>query len=199
MKLACRLIGESCGHLTCLKHANYFSSLSPIKPSRLVNGYNRKSKMVLLRAATTIHNRLNIACGPTYANMIWERIICILAGCGMKDSILFGYAIWWSLQKNVWMCGAHDSSLALIVHKTHWTWTTIECTQIWGSRNLQEAWSIVASIDMWKIWIYIRLKWYSGKTQTIVDVVTTIWTNLVVSLHAQFKNLHGDSESQKLT
>ena len=107
LKLACRFIGESCGHLTCLKHANYFSSLSPIKPSRLVNGYNRKSKMVLLRAATTIHNRLNIACGPTYANMIWERIICILVACDMRHGRLdfVWLAIWWSLQKNVWMCG----------------------------------------------------------------------------------------------
>ena len=111
-----------------------------------------------------------------YATMIWERIIGILTTCGLEGLISFGYVIWWSLQKNVWMCGAHDSSLALIVHKTHWTWTTIECTQIWGSRNLQEAWSTVASISLWNIWKFRCLKWYSGETHTIVDAITTIWT-----------------------
>ena len=100
--------------------------------------------------------------------------------------------------KNAWMRGAQDSSLALIVHITHWTWTTIECTQIWGSRNLQKACSTVASIDMWNVWKYRYLKWYSWETHTIANAKTVIWTDLVVSLHAQFKNLQGDSESQKL-
>ena len=69
-----------------------------------------------------------------YAHMIWERIICILAACGMEGSISFGYAIWWYLQKNAWMCGAQDCSLALIVHRTHWAWVTIGCTQIGTSK-----------------------------------------------------------------
>ena len=36
----------------------------------------------------------------------------------MEGSISFCYAIWWSLQKNAWMCGVQDYSSTLIVHKT---------------------------------------------------------------------------------
>ena len=55
----------------------------------------------------------------------------------------------------------------------------------------------MASTSMWNIWKYRCLKWYSRETHTIVDAITTIWTDLVVSLHAQFENLHEDLESQE--
>ena len=53
----------SCEKRTCLKNANPFSSLSSIKPSQLVHGYNGEAKMVPVRIATTMQKRLNIACG----------------------------------------------------------------------------------------------------------------------------------------
>ena len=64
MILVCKLIGESCVQLTCLKIANPFSRLSALKSSWLVNGYNKEAKMVLVRVATRIQNRMNIVCGP---------------------------------------------------------------------------------------------------------------------------------------
>ena len=109
MTLVFRLIGKSCGQLTCLMYANLFSGLWLISHRALPVG-----KWLRRRGKDGACNSCNYDLeliehclwSYTYANMIWERIICILAGCGMKDSILFGYAIWWSLQKNVWMCGA---------------------------------------------------------------------------------------------
>ena len=63
MKLASRLIEESCGQLTCLKNANPLFGLSTIKPSPLVNGYIGEAKMAHVGATTTIQNRLNVYCG----------------------------------------------------------------------------------------------------------------------------------------
>ena len=72
--------------------------------------------------------------------------------------------------------------------QNHWTWTTSGCAQIWR-QNLQESWSTVASIGLWNIWKFKCLKWYSWETHTIVDAITTIWIDLVVSLRAQFEIL----------
>ena len=62
--------------------------------------------------------------------------------------------------------------LTLILHITHWTWTTNGCMQMRGSRNLQEAWSTVASIGMWNIWKYRCLNRYSRETHTIAKAIT---------------------------
>ena len=92
------------------------------------------------------------------------RIIRILAACGMR----------------------HESLLHLVMlNGGLWKWTTIGCTQIWGSQNPQEAWLILASIG-WNIWKYICLEWYLGETHTIANVITTIWIHLAASSHAQF-------------
>ena len=82
----------------------------------------------------------------------------------------------------------HDDGLGF-THITHWTWATIRCTQIWQSWNLSKAWSTMASIGLWNIWKFRCLKWYSRETHTIANASTTIWTDLVVSLRAQFENL----------
>ena len=39
----------------------------------------------------------------------------------------------------------------------------------------------------WNIWKYKCLKWYSMETHRIVNVITTILTDLVVSILAQFQ------------
>ena len=135
MKLECKLIGEGCEQLADLpENCKYFLWLINHESLSVGKWLQEEAKMALVGVATMIQNRLNIACWSySYTNMIWERIIHILASCGMEGLISFGYAIWWSLQKNAWMCGVRDFSLALIVHRTHQTWTTIGCTQIWGS------------------------------------------------------------------
>ena len=80
----------------------------------------------------------------------------------------------------------HESLLHLVMlNGGLWKWTTIGCTQIWGSQNPQEAWLILASIG-WNIWKYICLEWYLGETHTIANVITTIWIHLAASSHAQF-------------
>ena len=74
------------------------------KLSRLVNGNNREANMGTIRVATMISELIEHGLWFfTYTNMICERIIFILVACGMEGSISFGYAIWWSLQKNAWM------------------------------------------------------------------------------------------------
>ena len=47
----------------------YETKLYPFKPSWLVNGYNKDTKMVLVRVATTIQNLLNMACGLAHTQI----------------------------------------------------------------------------------------------------------------------------------
>ena len=101
MKLECKLIGEGCEQLADLpENCKYFLWLINHESLSVGKWLQEEAKMALVGVATMIQNRLNIACWSySYTNMIWERIIHILASCGMEGLISFGYAIWWSLQK----------------------------------------------------------------------------------------------------
>ena len=46
--------------------------------------------------------------------------------------------------------------------------------------------------------LLLHVRKYDLHVHRIADVITTIWIDLVISLHVQFKNLQGDSKSQEL-
>ena len=164
MTLVCRIIGESCGQLTYQKNANFFSEfgLSTVKPSRLVNGYNKEAKMVDVRLATTIQNLLNIACGPTrcwgydlgknythYGGMRHGRLdfnwLCYMVVFAKECVDMWSVGI---------LLNPHSAQNPLDIMDNDRMYANL------GITNMQKAQSTVASIGMWNIWKYVCLKWY---------------------------------------
>ena len=135
-----------------------------------------------------------------YTNMMWERIIHILMASdmwhGRLDFIWSCYMVVSTKEDmDVWSIG-----LLLSPHNAQ---NPLEMDNNWMYANLGIMTYTKKHCQLWHQSICgtfgnTCLKWYSRETHTIVDAITTIWIDLVVSLHVQFENLQGDSKSQEL-